>query len=108
MSIADLYQRLQSDLRLAISARDSVRISVLRTAISTVDNSAAVAVETTPYQVGFSKDVPRRQLDDEAIRALLAEEIEERQKAIDLYARLDRADRAETLRAEVAILTAYL
>jgi uncharacterized protein len=108
MSTADLYQRLQSDLRLAMVARDGARVSVLRTAISSVDNTGAVAVEPTAYQVGFSEDVPRRYLDDEAIRELLAEEIEERQRAIDLYTRLDQAGHAEALRDEVAILTSYL
>ena len=91
-----------------MSARDRARTVVLRTAIASVDNSGAVVVESSSYQVGFSQDVPRRHLDDEAIRELLAEEINERQKAIDLYTRLDQSDLAETLRAEVAILTSYL
>jgi len=91
-----------------MAARDRARTAVLRTAIATVDNSGAVAVESSSYQVGFSEDVPRRQLDDDAIRELLAEEIDERQKAIDLYARLHQSDHAERLRAEVAILTPYL
>lgn len=110
MSTADLYQRLQSDLRLAMAARDGARVSALRTAISSVDNSGAVAVEpsASAHRIGFSEDVPRRHLDDEAIRELLAEEIEERQRAIDLYTRLDQASHAERLRAEVAILTSYL
>jgi uncharacterized protein YqeY len=108
MSIPDLYQRLQTDLRLAMAARDRALVSVLRTAVSSVDNAGAVESDLGSYQVGFSEDVPRQHLDDAAIREVLVQEIEERREAIVLYTRLDRADHAETLRAEMEILTSYL
>lgn len=105
MSIGD---RLRSDLMAAMKARDGARARVLRSALAAIDNAGAVeAPAQVVGDVGYG-DVPRRPLDAAQARALLEEEILEREVGVTEYQRVNRPDEAETLRAEIATLRTYL
>jgi hypothetical protein len=105
VSIGD---RLRSDLMAAMKAKDGARTRVLRSALAAIDNAGAVeAPAEVDAELGYG-DVPRRPLDAATARALLEEEILEREVGVTEYLRVDRRDEAETLRAEIATLRTYL
>lgn len=50
----------------------------------------------------------QRPLTDDEVREVLAREVRQRKDAAEEYRRLGRADRADTLEAEIGVLKAYL
>ncbi len=95
MSDSDLKARLQSDLTDAIRARDEVRSSTLRMALTAV-RSAEVA--------GTSA----RTLSDDEVEGVLGREAKKRREAVTAYTEAGRPDRAERESAELAVLEGYL
>jgi uncharacterized protein len=95
MPDTDLKARLQSDLTDAIRARDEVRSSTLRMALTAV-RSAEVA--------GTSA----RTLSDDEVEGVLGREAKKRREAVTAYTEAGRADRAERENAELAVLEGYL
>ena len=95
MPDTDLKSRLQSDLTEAIRARDEVRSSTLRMALTAV-RSAEVAGKTA------------RLLSDDEVEGVLGREAKKRREAVTAYTEAGRPDRADRETAELAVLQGYL
>ncbi len=95
MPTTDLKARLQSDLTEAIRARDELRSSTLRMALTAV-RSAEVAGTTA------------RMLSDDEVEGVLGREAKKRREAVTAFTQAGRADRAERETAELAVLEGYL
>jgi uncharacterized protein YqeY len=93
--MSTLKDRLESDLRSAMKARDELLTGTLRMALTAVRN-AEVAGEQA------------RELDDEEVRAVLGKEAKKRRDAATAFADAGRAERAERERAEEEVLIGYL
>lgn len=105
---SSVYQRLRDDLRQAMVERDRVSVSVLRTAISAVENAQAVPDDSSYEFVGVSPDVPRRDLGHGEVVRILEREMAERREAMAVLAASERKAEAATLQAEIDILAAYM
>ena len=93
--MSTLKDRLETDLRSAMKARDELLTGTLRMALTAVRN-AEVAGEQA------------RELDDEEVRAVLSKEAKKRRDAATAFADAGRAERAERERAEEDVLIGYL
>lgn len=107
---SDLRARLQADLMAAMRARDAVTVSVLRTTLAAIGNAEAVPTEAVGAEpvIGRSADVPRRDLDEEQLEAIVEAERRERLETAALYRRAGRPEAAVALEAETKILARYL
>jgi uncharacterized protein YqeY len=90
-----LKDRLETDLRAAMKARDELLTGTLRMALTAVRN-AEVAGEQA------------RELDEDEVRAVLTKEAKKRRDAATAFADAGRAERAERERAEEEVLVGYL
>jgi uncharacterized protein len=113
MSATALKERLRADLKAAMQARATDEVRLLRTLIAALDNAEAVPREgrvNTNLPLAFGDpcgEVARRELDDAAVEALLAAEIESRRSAAVDYERHDRGDEAARLRGEAELIVRY-
>jgi hypothetical protein len=81
-----LLTTLQSDLTEALKARDSVKVSVIRSLLSSIANAGAVPLPTGTDAVGvYAGDSPRRAVETEEVKRLFNEEIAERVAAASSY-----------------------
>lgn len=105
-----LQERLKADLTAALRDRDRPTVTALRTALAAVSNAEAVPSDNSYRHpiVGQLNEVPRRELTEEQVEAILRAEAAERQKAIEEYESLGLADAAARLNAEQAALSRYL
>lgn len=104
-----LYKRLKADLLSAMKARQSIAVATLRSMVGAIDNAGAVEHDTTIVPlVGRSADVPRRELTEAQVRAILQGEADERRSAQVKYERLGKNMEAERLRAELEVFARYL
>ena len=112
MSAAALKERLRADLKAAMQARAAAQVRVLRALIAALDNAEAVpgvAYTALPGTFGDgANEVSRLELDEAAVEALLAREVEERLSAAAAYERRDRAGDGARLRDEAALVSGYL
>jgi len=92
----------------AMKAKDRTRTTVLRSALSAIDNAGSVAGPTTSMGIIGYGDVARRDLDRRQVLDVLEAEILERESAFDSYRMIEQHDAAETLREEIAVLRSYL
>jgi len=106
--------KLRADLLLALRGRRTVETATLRTLIAAIDNAEAIPIDN-PHdryvvrQFGDgTTEAPRRQLSDEAVRAILDRERVNRWHAADAMERGGHKERASLLRAEADIVTRYL
>ena len=90
---ASLKQKLETDLKQAIRAKDDVRRSTIRLVMAAVKN-AEIAKQTT--------------LDDTGILGVIAKEAKQRQESIEAFKQGNRQDLVEKEEAEMAILKEYL
>jgi uncharacterized protein len=90
-----LKERLRADLTAAMKARDELRTSTLRMALTSVA-TAEVAGSVA------------RDLDDGEVLAVLAKEAKKRRESVEAYESAGRTDLAERERAEAAVLAEYL
>lgn len=89
----DLKQKLLSDLKEAMKARDSLKVDTLRILNSEIKN----------------REIDLRQpLDDEAILGLVTTQIKRRREAAAAYEKGGRPELREKEEKEVDILSAYL
>jgi uncharacterized protein YqeY len=113
VSATALKQRLRTDLKSAMQARATVEVRLLRTLIAAVDNAEAVSGAAVPDKYVArtfgdpSGEVPRLELDGEAVDRLLAGEIESRLAAAADYAQHGREDEAARLRDEATLVARY-
>jgi uncharacterized protein len=92
-----LHDRIETDLRSAMKARDKARTSALRMVVAALKNRATAD--------GLS---PQGRLDDEVVQKVLATEVKRRKEAAAAFRDAGRAEQAEAEEAEAAIYEAYL
>ena len=93
--MADLKDRLHTDLTAAMRARDELTTATLRMALAAVtEREVAGAVA--------------RQLDDEEVTAVLAQQAKRRREAAEAFDDAGRTELADRERAELAVLAGYL
>src|SRR5690606_23833775 len=95
VGMSSLKDRLESDLRESMKARDEVVTSTLRMALAAV-KSAEVAGKQA------------RELSDDEVLAVLAKEAKKRREAAEAFAGAGRTDSAAKERAEEEVLARYL
>ncbi|MFI9451405.1 GatB/YqeY domain-containing protein [Amycolatopsis sp. NPDC052450] len=109
---------LRDELKTALKAKDRVAISALRSALAAIDNAEAVPLDSVDQAPGITTneqvagtavglgaaEVERLHLTEDDVRDIVAHEIRERTVSADEYERLGRADAADRLRAEAAVL----
>jgi uncharacterized protein YqeY len=116
-----MRERLRQDLKAALKNRDAVAVSALRSAIAAIDNAEAVdagalqtgARDSSEHVAGAAAgvgaaDVPRRTVGPAEVRSLVQGEVDGRLQAARDYEERAHPDRAERLRREAEVLSAYL
>ncbi len=118
---ATLRDRLAAALPDAMRSRDAVALSALRGALAAIANAEAVpldlplaAVPTTSADVAgavaglASTEVPRRDLDEAEIRAIVLAEAGSRSCAARSYSAAGEHARSDVLRAEADLLRRFV
>ena len=90
-----LKDRLETDLRAAMKARDELVTSTLRMTLAAVRNA-----EVSGKQA--------RELSDDEVRAVLTAEAKKRREAATAFGDAGRAEQADRERAEEGVLVGYL
>ena len=93
--MSQLKDRLRADLTAAIKARDGVRSSTLRMALTAITNAEVAGKEA-------------RELTDEDVLGVLTSEGKKRREAAEAFAQAGRSEQAAKERAELAVLADYL
>jgi hypothetical protein len=93
--MAELKDRLRTDLTTAIKSRDTTTVATLRMALS------AIATEEVAGTTS-------RELSDDEVLAVLAREAKKRREAAEAFDGAGRAELAAQERAEGEVLAAYL
>lgn len=88
-----LRERLESDMKTALKARDTLRLETIR--------GARGAIRNKEIELGAP-------LDDEGIVRVLRALLKQRAEAAEQYAAAQRGELADKERAEAAVLEAYL
>lgn len=106
--------RLRGALPVAMKARDRVAVAALRSALAAIENAEAVEVgapagafEASPVGVGAA-EVGRRVVSDADVVEIVRGEVAAREASARAYEAAGRGDRAELLRVEARVLSAYL
>jgi hypothetical protein len=116
---ATLRARLRRALTDAMQQRDRTAVTALRTVLSAIDNSEAVARPEPPSDVASGaiagavhgvgrSEVRRRTLTEEEILDVVVDQIDERDHAANEYERMGQLDRANLLRDEAAVLRSHV
>ena len=106
--VAEIRDRLRSDLTTAMKTGDQIRVRVLRSALTSIENAAAVPAEgSVEGTVGYA-DVPRLTLDRARVVQVLEAEVREREEGAVTYDSVGRHEEAATLRSEAELLLGYL
>jgi len=88
-----LRERVQEDMKAAMRARDSVRLSAIRLLLAGIKQ----------------KEVDERVvLDDAAVLGVIERMIKQRRESIAQYEKADRNDLADVEKFEIGVLAAYL
>jgi uncharacterized protein YqeY len=109
-----LTDRMRRDLKVAMRARDQVRVRALRTAMGAIANAEAPSIDTDPRTTSDEPDVGRLvehrrlELTDDDLHRILRAEIADRHDTAEQFDAHDRADEAAVVRAEAAVIEAYL
>jgi uncharacterized protein len=93
--MAELKERLRTDLSSAMRARDQVRMRTLRMALTAITNE----------EVSGSS---ARELSDDEVLKVLAREAKKRREAADAFGSAGRAEQAAAEQAEGQVLASYL
>src|SRR5213594_1193140 len=91
-----LSQRIDSDLKEAMRARDTTRLSVLRMLKSALKYSA------------IAKSGAEAELSDAEAAQVIRKQVKQRQDSIESFEKGGRTELAEKEREELSILNAYL
>lgn len=92
-----IQSKIRDDMKAAMLARDSVKLTVMRGLLSAFTNEA----------VAKGKKPDEELTDDEAL-AVISRGVKQRKDSIDQFEKGGRADLAESEKAEMEILQAYL
>lgn len=93
--MAELKERLRSDLTAAMKARDTVRVGTLRMALSAISTEEVAGDE-------------HRELTDDEVITVLGRETKKRRESAEAFDDAGRAELADRERAEQAVLAEYL
>src|SRR5450755_3628349 len=93
--MAELKERLRTDLSTAMRARDQVRLRTLRMALTAITNEEVAGSAA-------------RELSDDEVLKVLAREAKKRREAAEAFAAGNRPELAERERAEGGVIDAYL
>ena len=94
-SMAELKDRLQSDLSESIKSRDEVRSGTIRMLLAAVSNEEVAGKQA-------------RELSDDDVITVLGREAKKRREAAQAYDDAGRSELADKERAELAVIDAYL
>ena len=109
MPTSSIRERLQSDLKAAMSARDRTTVAVLRTTLAAVSNAEVVSAEGSRPAVGaFANEVRRRELGEGDVRCIVERERAELSASAEAYEAVGQTDGAAVLRSQVEVLDRYL
>jgi uncharacterized protein YqeY len=114
-----LEAALRKSLKEAMKARDATTTSAIRSALSAIDNAGSAGVSRHAEGLGSGPragstqgigagDVPRKELDEGRIRAIVRSEVTDRERAAAEYEGLGRSQEAARLHAERAVLLGFL
>jgi uncharacterized protein YqeY len=92
----NLSERIDSDLKEAMRAKDATRMSVLRMAKAALKNAA------------IEKSGADAQLDDAEAAQVIRKQVKQRQDSIESFEKGGRAELAAREKAELSILQSYL
>jgi len=95
MSNSEMKQRLHDDMTAALKARDEIRKSTLRMALTAVTKAEVAGKEA-------------RELSDPEILEVLTSEAKKRRESVTAYREAGRAELADKEQAEADILAEYL
>ena len=93
--MAELKERLRTDLSAAMRARDQVRMRTLRSALTAITNEEVAGNAA-------------RELSDDEVMKVLTREAKKRREAAEAFGSAGRADQAAAERAEGEVLAGYL
>ena len=93
--MAELKDRLRTDLTAAMRARDQVRMRTLRMALSSISNEEVAGASA-------------RVLSDDEVMKVLTREARKRKEAAEAFGSAGREDQAAAERAEGEVLAGYL
>jgi len=93
--VAELKERLRTDLNAAMRARDQVRMRTLRMALTSITNEEVAGAAA-------------RDLSDDEIVKVLTREARKRREAAEAFAAAGRDEQAAAERAEGEVLAGYL
>ncbi len=93
--MAELKERLRSDLNAAMRARDQVRMRTLRMALTSITNEEVAGTSA-------------RDLSDEEVMKVLTREARKRREAAEAFGAAGRDEQAAAERAEGEVLAGYL
>jgi hypothetical protein len=93
--VAELKERLRTDLTAAMRARDQVRMRTLRMALSSISNEEVAGASA-------------RDLSDDEVMKVLTREARKRREAAEAFGAAGRDDQAAAERAEGEVLAGYL
>jgi hypothetical protein len=88
-----LQEKLNNDLKLAMRARDELRMLVLRSLLSAMN---------------YAEIAKQKKLDDGGIIEVIFREIKQRRESIEAYEKGNRPDLANKEKAEMVILQEYM
>ena len=91
-----LAQRIDSDLKVAMRAKDTTRLGVLRMLKSALKYAA------------IEKSGAEGELDDAEATQVIRKQVKQRQDSIESFEKGGRAELAEREKSEIAILNLYL
>src|SRR5213592_2085742 len=93
--MAELKQRLQSDMTAAMKAREQTKLAALRMAIAAVRNEEVAGKAA-------------RELSDDEVLKVLAREVKKRKEAAEAFSGAGRAEQAQAELDEAEVLQGYL
>jgi uncharacterized protein len=88
-----LQEKLNTDLRTAMKARDEVRMLVLRSLLSALN---------------YAEIAKQKKLDDPGVIDVIAREIKQRKESIEAYEKGNRQDLVDKEKAEMVVLQEYM
>jgi uncharacterized protein len=88
-----LKERLQTELKEAMKARDALKVSTLRMIGSVIK---------------YKEIEAKKELDDEGVLAVLSTSVKQRRESIEQYEKGNRPDLADKEKAELVIIQAYM
>ncbi|MBL8098430.1 MAG: GatB/YqeY domain-containing protein [Anaerolineales bacterium] len=104
-----IREQLKHGLKAAMKARQNEVVSVLRSALSAIDNAEAVPLDDSMVAVvGRLNEVPRKELSEEDMRAIVQAEADALKTSIAGYQSIGKLEEAEGLQTQWEALSQYL